>query len=280
MRVAEVMRRDPITVTPQTTVKEAVDLMLRSGVSGLAVVNGSGELEGIVTEGDLLRRAELGTERPVSRWNGLFGSRQRQAGDYVHTHGLHVAEVMTRHPVYVHLGASLNDVVSTMEKRAIKQLPVLEGDRLVGIVSRADLLRALAHELPHESCATIDDTQIARSIREQIDQRSWAPRASLHILVRAGVVELTGSVLHEAERAALHVLVQNTAGVRRLVDHLVWIEPLSGSIVELPKVDPRLEAPTVAAAGPTTQEAASREERFSASEPPSQRACPDWNRSA
>jgi CBS-domain-containing membrane protein len=267
MNAADIMTRELITVTPQTTLKDAVGLMLQYGVSGLPVLSSFGELVGIVTEGDLLRRTELGTERHLSRWSELLGDKQRQASDYVHAHAQHVAEVMTLDTVFVTPDASLNRIVAMMEAHHIKRLPVLEDGRLVGIVSRADLLRALVRELPRTFCPNEDDQQVQRCIRAQIDRQPWAPRACIRITVHDGVVELAGSIMHEAERTALRVLAENTAGVRRVVDQLVWIAPLSGMIVDLPK-------------GRTNDAASSLSASAVVGDTDQDPKCPNWNQSA
>lgn len=276
MHAADIMTRELITVTPQTTLQEAVKLMLDYRISGVPVLSDGGELVGIVTEGDLLRRTELGTERHLSRWNELLGNKQAQANEYVRTHALRVAEVMTPHTISVDPDASLNKVVALMEAKHVKRLPVMQEARLVGIVSRADLLRALMHELPRAFCPNNDDEQICRCVRAQIDQQPWAPRASIRISVHEGVVTLAGTIMQEAERTALRVLTENTAGVKRVVDQLVWIEPLSGTIVEAPKVvtdaPAAMPAPIVAPVDAAQASIGSINHQF---EP----KCPDWNRS-
>lgn len=146
--------------------------MLHYRISGAPMLSDSGELVGIVTEGDLLRRTELGTERHLSRWNELLGNKELQANEYVHAHARRVAEVMTPHTVFVTPDASLNKVVALMEAKHIKRLPVLEERRLVGIVSRVELLRALMRVLPREFCANENDEQIRRCIRAQLRQQS------------------------------------------------------------------------------------------------------------
>jgi CBS domain-containing protein len=234
MDASHIMTRELVTVAPTTTLKEAVTRLLQYGVSGLPVLGDSGELVGMLTEGDLLRRTELGTERHLSRWSQLLGSAQRQASEFVQTHGRLVEEVMTRNPVFIAPSASLNKIVALMETHHIKRLPVLDQGRLVGIVSRADLLRALMQEMPRQVCVNCDDEQIRRSLLGQLDQLSWPSRTFLQIKVKDGVVELSGVILHRAERDALRVLAENAVGVKSVVDHLVWVEPLSGAVAEVP----------------------------------------------
>jgi CBS domain-containing protein len=243
MRAGDIMTRELITVTPLTTLKEAATLMLQHAISGLPVLNRH-TLVGMLTEGDLLRRGELTTERHRSRWGQLFGSRERQAQDYVRAHGQHVAQVMSLDPISITPDSSLSDVVALMESRHVKRLPVLSEGRLVGIVSRADLLRTLIGMLPRVFVSK-DDAQIARDLRQQLERQPWAPRAEVYAAVRDGVVELTGTVLHEAERTALRVLATNITGVKRVVDRMLWIDPIGGTVIDLPPV---VEDPTTTAA--------------------------------
>ncbi|HWW19364.1 MAG TPA: CBS domain-containing protein [Steroidobacteraceae bacterium] len=268
MRASNIMTRNVISVTPETTLKEAVTRMLEYGLSGLPVVS-AGALVGMITEGDLLRRSELGTEPHLSQWQQLVGGTQRQAINYVRTHGLRVGEVMSTQPIFVDPDASLRKIVALMEARHVKRLPVLSAGHLVGMVSRADLLRVLMAESARGFCANCDDEQTVRSIRAQIDREPWAPRAWVHVMVHDGVVELTGTVRHESERTALRVLAENTAGVKRVVDELIWIEPMSGAVVDLPKIvvdSPSMSVP-VSTHGSVATEA----------KVPS---WPNWNRSA
>lgn len=251
MSAADIMTRQLITVTSQTTIKDAARLLLQYGISGLPVLNSNGELVGILSEGDLLRRTEIGTERHHSRWRELLGNRQHQADDYARAHTQRVAEAMTLGAVSTTPVASLTEIVSLMEANHIKRLPVIDDGKLVGIITRADLLRALVRELPTAFDENVDDELIRRSVRTQIDQQSWTPRACIRVGVHEGIVALAGTIRHEAERRALRVLVENVPGVRGVLDHMVWIEPMSGMVVEPPG---NTQAPEI--------------------------PCPNWNRSA
>jgi CBS domain-containing protein len=144
MNAADVMTRRVISVPPDASIEDAVKLMLDRGISGLMVVDASGHLAGVVTEGDLLRRSELGTGRQRSWWLRLLVSPGRQAEDFTRAHGRKVSDVMTTEVVSVDADASLTDIVELMEKHRIKRVPVTQHDKVVGVCSRADLLRALA----------------------------------------------------------------------------------------------------------------------------------------
>ncbi|MGH8230556.1 MAG: CBS domain-containing protein [Steroidobacteraceae bacterium] len=234
MNAADIMTRSPIAVHPQTSLKEALDCMLEHHLSGLPVIDAEGRLVGIVTEGDLLRRTELGTERQLSRWRALLEGPQHLATDYIQSHARRVEEIMTREVACVAPQATLTEVVQVLESRRIRRVPVLDNDHVVGIVSRSDLLRALGQQLSAPQRAAGSDAEIRQRLLTQIEQQRWAPRACIDVGVTNGVTELRGLILHEAEREALHVMAENTPGVTRVVDRLIWIEPLSGTVAELP----------------------------------------------
>ena len=232
MKASEVMTRDVITAARGLPIAEAIRLMLDNHVSGLPVLEDNGKLAGILTEGDLLHRSETGTERHRPRWLEMLIGPGRLAGEYVRTHGRKVEELMTTHVTSVTGDTSLEEVVELMERRRIKRVPVLDGDRLVGIISRADLLRALARALDEQPAPTTGDADIRDRILAELAKASWVPRDGLEITVTDGVVELNGVILEEKEREAIRVAAENVPGVRAVEDHLVWIEPISGIIVE------------------------------------------------
>ena len=236
MKVAEIMTPKPVSVTPKTAVIDAAKLMLQHHISGLPVIDANGAVAGIVTEGDLLRRTETGTERHRSPWLAFLVGPGRLAGDYVEAHARKVGEVMTGEVAVVNPSDDLTDVVSLMEKRHIKRLPVVENGKLVGIVSRADLVRALVRRLTQEAISEVgnavpDDDAIRDRIRAIIDKEPWGPRFSVDVMVEGGVVDLHGTVTDEREREAVTVAAENCAGVKAVHDHLVWVEPTSGFVI-------------------------------------------------
>jgi len=159
----------------------------------------------------------------------------RLADEYVRTHGRKVEEIMTRQPVSVTPDTPLDEIVALMERRRIKRVPVLDGDVPVGIVSRADLLRALARTLEEQQAAAAGDDEIRERILAELAKVSWVPRDGLAITVVDGVVALDGVILDEKERAALRVAAENVPGVRAVEDRLVWVEPVSGTIIDAPQ---------------------------------------------
>jgi CBS-domain-containing membrane protein len=233
MNVADVMTHPVISVTPQTTIAEAAGLMMEHRISGLPVVDEAGAVVGVVTEGDLLRRIETGTERRHNRWLEFLIAPGRLAEDYSRANARNVGEVMSAEVVAVAPRDSLAEVVRLMERHHIKRLPVIESGRLAGIVSRANLVRALLHNLaePPVGKAPGSDAEIRERIMAEIGKQPWGPRASVDVRVAAGIVELYGSITDERERTALQILAENTAGVKAVRDHLVWVEPMSGMVI-------------------------------------------------
>ncbi len=232
MKVGDIMTHPVITVTPETTIGEAAELMIGHRISGLPVVNAAGDVTGIVTEGDLLRRAETGTERRRARWLEFLIAPGRLASEYAHANGRRVGEVMTDTVVSVGPDDPVADLIEVMERRRIKRMPVIDRGRLVGIVSRANLVRALVRNLPRPDSATVtSDEAIRDQIVAEIAKQPWGPRASVDVRVENGIVELRGAVIDDRERPALRVLAENVPGVKEVRDHLAWVEPVSGFVV-------------------------------------------------
>src|SRR5580704_11958845 len=242
MKASDVMTRRIVSVTPEATVLEAVRLMLQNHISGLPVIDAMGNLVGVVTEGDFLRRAETGTQRKRSRWLELFIGPRTLAEDYVQAHARKVEEVMTADPVTIAEGTPLEEVVSIMERRRIKRVPVVRGKAVVGIVSRANLMHALASLGRAAPAAANSDTAIRDQILAELDKQVWAPVALIDVVVRDGVVELWGTITEEKQGVGLKVVAENIPGVKKVVNHLTWIEPMSGMILSSPDEDARAAA--------------------------------------
>ena len=247
MNAADVMTRNILSVAPDSTIAEAVRTMLDNRISGLAVIDEAGRLVGILTEGDLLRRGETATERHRPRWLEILMGPGRLAEEYVRTHSRRIAEVMTRDPVSVAPDTPLKEIVGLMERHRIKRVPVLDGDAPVGILSRADLLRGLAGELDQVPAGATSDEEIREHILAELARAAWVPRDGIAITVENGVVDLNGVILDEKEREALRVAAENVPGVRAVEDHLVWVEPVSGTVIDAP---PAAAKPPAAAVRP------------------------------
>ena len=226
MKAANLMTSKVLSVSPDASILEAMQLMLLNGVSGLPVIDQRGSLVGIVTEGDFLRRVETGTEKKRPKWLEIFMGPGRLADEYVRTHGRRVAEVMTPDPFTIAEDTPLEDVEDSMERRRIKRVPVVREGRVVGIVSRADLLHALASAVRTLAATSRTDTDIRQHVLSALADQAWVPKSFVNVEVHDGVVELRGIILDEGERRALHVVAENTPGVKAVNDHLVWVEPI------------------------------------------------------
>ena len=234
MQVQDVMTKHVISVEPTDTIARAIRLMLQERVSGRPVIDAAGTLVGIVTEGDVLRRAETGTQRRRPRWLEFLVGPGRMADEYVHTHARKVSEVMTVEPATVTEQTALADAVKLMEKRRIKRLPVMKGQKVIGIISRANLLHALASLAGEAKADSTDDKTIRDRILAELENEKWAPTGMLSVVVRDGVVDIWGTITDERERQALIVAAENVPGVKRVNDHVAWIEPTSGVVFEPP----------------------------------------------
>jgi CBS domain-containing protein len=222
MKAQDVMTTEVVTVSPDTSIAEAASVMLDSRISGLPVVSQDGKLAGILTEGDLMRRAELVTTRRPW-WAALGSSAEERSTAYSKAHGLTVGDVMTRDVATVDTGAALDQVAMLFETRGIKRAPVMRGGRMVGIVSRANLLQGLATSKGGASTPADDEirSNIIATAKEDAGVRSsWCD-----VTVANGVVHLWGSVASDAERTALNVVAKTAAGVRGIEDHLRILPP-------------------------------------------------------
>jgi CBS domain-containing protein len=241
MKASDVMTKRVISIEADAPIMEAVRLMLQNRISGLPVVGRKGELVGMVTEGDFLRRSEIGTQRHRNRWLEFLVGPGRLADEYVHASGRKVEEVMTREPITVTEDTPLDEAVGLMERHRIKRLPVVRDGKLVGIVTRANIMHALVSLATGTKAAPAgDDVAVREQILAEIKRQSWAPLAN--VTVREGVVELWGTITDERERAALIVAAENVAGVKKVHDHLVWIEPNSGFVVQSEEDEARARA--------------------------------------
>lgn len=232
MKAEDVMTHCVISITPDASIAEAIARMISHEVSGMPVIDDHGRLVGMITEGDFLRRAETGTEGPRRRWVELLLGAGSEAEDYARSHGRSVRHVMSTNVLTVAPEASLDEVVRVMEEHAIKRIPVLEEGRVVGIVSRADLMSAVAARISAPSQGVASDHSIRAKIMTELKRQTWAPLHSVKVTVRSGIVELLGVIYDERQRRALHVLVGNVDGVKEVRDRLTFVEPLSVTLSE------------------------------------------------
>ena len=233
MRAHQIMTRTVVTVAPETTIRDAADIMLRRHVSGLPVIDAAGKLVGIVSEGDFLRRSEIGTQRKRGRWLTFILGPGEGATSFVREYGRKVSDVMTRNPLTITEDTTLEEIVQTMERNNVKRLPVMRGEALAGIVSRANLLQAvasLAREIPDP---TADDDHIRQRVIDTLQKNDWCP-FGLNVVVRDGIVHLNGVITDESSRPAAIIAAENVTGVKKVHDHLYWVETVSGMYLESP----------------------------------------------
>ena len=231
MRAADVMTPDPMCISPDASITDAIRLMLERRFSGLPVVDAGGCLVGIVTEGDLLRRAETGTQRKRARWIEFLMSPGRLATEYVQTSGRKVSDVMTADVRTVTEDAPLEDIVHVMERHQIKRVLVARDGKLVGIVTRANLLHALASVAAETKPGPTGDTSIRERLYAELKTQPWAPVGLVNVVVRNGVVHLSGTLLDERHRGAIRVAAERIPGVKAIEDHLVCVDPVSGMVM-------------------------------------------------
>ncbi|WP_027551003.1 CBS domain-containing protein [Bradyrhizobium sp. Cp5.3] len=236
MRAHQIMTRPVISVTPETSIVEAANIMLQRHVSGLTVVDDAGKLMGIVSEGDFIRRSEIGTGRKRRGLLRFILGPGNSASDFVQEHGRKISEVMTTSPVTITEDTALAEIADLMERHNVKRLPVVRGDELVGIVSRANLLQAvasLAREVPDP---TADDDHIRSRIIATMEKYDWCP-FGLNVIVRDGIVHLSGVITEERARKAAIVAAENVEGVKKVHDHLCWVDTMSGIYLNSPEDD-------------------------------------------
>ncbi|MBY0511989.1 MAG: CBS domain-containing protein [Rhodospirillaceae bacterium] len=229
MRVGDVMTQEVFSVPPEGAISDAAKIMLKERISGLPVINAAHKLVGMVTEDDLLRRAETGTEKNRPHWLEFIVNPGTLAVEYVHSHGRKVAEVMTSDVVTATEDTALEQAVELMERRHVKRLPVVRGGRVVGIITRANFLHALAASPPNAKTRA-EDKAIRDQIWAELCKRRWNAREG-NVVVRDGVVDVWGYIDDERHRDAIRVAAENVPGVKKVRDHLIWIEPYVGSIL-------------------------------------------------
>lgn len=222
MIAADVMVCNVITVRADTSVEKIAETLLANRISAVPVVNEAGGLVGIVSEGDLIHRVEAGTERHRSWWLELLTGKEILAREFVKSHARKAADVMTRPVITVKPSTPLGELASLLEKHRIKRVPVVNDGKIVGIVSRANLVQALVR-IGNEAApaASVEDSTLYDNILAQLRSTSWADASNISVVVNNGTVELWGIVDSEIEKNAIRVAVEVTPGVRQVSNRLV-----------------------------------------------------------
>jgi CBS domain-containing protein len=225
MRARDIMTTELVTVAPSTPVSAVAQLLVERRISAVPVVEG-GRLVGIVSEGDLLHREEAGTEAKPSWWSELFRSTEDRAQAYLKAHGQRAEDVMSTDLKTVGPDADVAEVATLMEKARVKRVPVLEQGRLMGIVSRSDLLRLLVKAADHAAApVAVSDQQITESVLQEIQTAGLATTTTLNVITTDGTVGLWGFVASQTERHAVEVAAGGIKGVKAVDNHLTVRPP-------------------------------------------------------
>lgn len=220
MQARDIMSVNVATVSAASTVAEAARLLLQRHISGAPVVDEAGRLVGIVSEGDFLRRPEIAGDARPSWWLQLFRTETEQARAYMKAHSRRVEDVMTRHVATVREDADIAEIARLMETKRIKRVPVVRDGRIVGIVSRADLLRALATNGPEVGSSTPADAELRERVLDALRREPWGAAATLNVTVSDAQVAVWGFVNSPETRNALRTVAENVPGVRSVELHV------------------------------------------------------------
>lgn len=221
MDAKDIMTAEVATVGPDTSVREIAALLLERRISAAPVVDGVGKLLGIVSEGDLMRRQDIGTAGRRSWWLDLIMSSEARASDYVKSRGATASDVMSESVFTVSPDTPIGKIAETLEKRHIKRVPVVADGKVVGIVSRADLLRALVAQKEHVTFRQdASDTDVREAIWSEISAHAGVASQHIHIVVTKGTAHLWGAVTSEAEKRAAEMAASSVDGVAAVENHL------------------------------------------------------------
>jgi CBS domain-containing protein len=221
MKARDVMVSPVITVGENVTVRDVAKLLIAKRISAVPVVDGAEKLVGIVTEADLLHRAEAGTERPVSWWLSLISGDRALAEEYVKSHAVKVTDIMTRDVRTADPEMPLHEIADLLEEQHIKRVPIVsKGGDLVGIVSRANIIQAIASIRPKFEIS-LSDATIRKKLMDELKKQPWSHVHRLNVTVTGGIVDLWGFVESEKERQAITVAAETTSGVTGVNDHLM-----------------------------------------------------------
>ncbi len=226
MRARDIMTSKVVTIGPDADIATIAQLLIDKNISGVPVVDAAGKLAGMVSEGDLLKQAGLAGESRRSWWLRLVSTPEQDAKDFVKAHGHTAADIMTTDVVTIAENTVTTTIARLLEENRIKRVPVMRDGELVGIVSRGNLLQALAgHRDDGPAAPTADDRTIREAVYEALQGKGWASHAATNVIVTDGVVELWGWVETEAERRAMMVAAEDVSGVQKVIDHLGTVPP-------------------------------------------------------
>jgi CBS domain-containing protein len=227
MLAKEVMTREVTSVTPQTSLRAAADILLSNRISSIPVIDAQGKLVGIVSEGDLIHRSEIGTTPRHAWWHVFSLDPDEHASEFLRVHGALVSHVMTRQVVTATEDTTLAQVVDLFDRFHINRVPILRNGSVVGIVSRSDILRLLGRMQPATATGTRSDAAIAKDLDDLLAEAAWATVTSISAgvehEVKGGVIHLSGVVGSELELEALLVAARGIAGVKEVDSDLAVV---------------------------------------------------------
>jgi CBS domain-containing protein len=223
MQAIDVMVRDVVTVHPDTDVVDAIKLLAERDISALPVVNAQGQLVGIISEADLLHRVEIGTEKHRPWLQESLTAATTLAEEFAKSHGKKVSEVMTEGVVTATEHTPLGEIATLFERHRIKRVPIVRDGKLVGVVSRSNLIQALASAATTGHDHEDSDRRIREEVLAQLEQQHWTDFGSRNITVSGGVVHLWGLINSDSERHALTALAERVPGVSAVRDEMFAI---------------------------------------------------------
>jgi CBS domain-containing protein len=225
MRAKQVMSRAVHTVAADASVYDAVQVLLNAGISAAPVVDADGSMIGIVSEADLMYRTEIGTVPGKSWLQRLLADNAMLARDYIRSHSHRVADVMTKNVVTAEGTTSLADIAALMQRHRVKRVPILSDGKIVGIVSRANLLQGLLAREPLSSEDVAADETLRNSVMAELARQGWTSTRSTNVVAENGTVHLWGYVDDDTVRDAYRTAAENVRGVKRVENHMNIMPP-------------------------------------------------------
>jgi len=224
MEARDVMTATVVTVSANTPVEQLAQLMLERRISAVPVIDASGRLQGIVSEGDLMRHSQAHAGRTRSWWLSFFADRDAMAQEYIKTHGRTAADVMTRKVVTATENTPLEKIATLLERHRIKRVPIVRRGKVVGVVSRANLWHGLVAQKVPVCKTAVKDRDIRARILDELD-KAGIDKSYVNVVVSNGAVELWGVVEAEAQKRALGIAAKSTKGVKRVIDNVLVVTP-------------------------------------------------------
>jgi len=221
MKAMDVMVRNVITVRPDADVSDAIELLTKYDISALPVVDDNGRVVGVISEADLMHRDEIGTEKRHPRWLEAVMPAFILANEFAKSHGRRVDEIMSADVITASVDTSLAEIAMLLERHRIKRVPIVDEGKLVGIVSRSNLIQALASSRVQSDSGSSMDRKIRLDLLDRLHDQTWTDFGERNVIVQDGVVHLWGLVFSTAEHKALLALAESVPGVVGVSDEMI-----------------------------------------------------------